>query len=1050
MSLGFATAVALCLLTAPTPSSAAPGDPDPDLGGFGTDGRIQALGLGANAMLIDDQGRLVLAGTLANTFFVQRRSGPRFLTTETVSVIINSAQTSAVARAVAIAPDGKIVVAGSVEFPGLAYDFAVVRLNPDLTLDETFSGDGRQTSDFDDREDQAYGVAVTTLCGPAPRGCDHRITVVGSAVIAGTIYTDSDFAVERFNEDGTLDASFADNGKWTYDFDNGGDEGHGVAIQDDGKILVAGFARIGFFVFQHFALARLNLNGSLDLTFGGSGVVVNEFRGWDEATSIALAPDGRIVLAGVTGGSCGDISLMRFLTSGAPDTTFGGDGRITTPLSSAGIANAVVVQPDGKVVVAGGSLCPPDPGEFVLIRYNLDGSLDGTFDTEGLVFTSFGTAATPRALALQPDGMLIAAGGSRAARYRWDGSLDSGGSMSLAFDPGHTRSEATALAVGTDGKLVSAGKVLLGDYQMALARFEAYYRDGLDLTFGTDSPKRGRTLYGLGGFHEEVRALALQPDGKAVVAGQMFNPLPVPNLNFLVGRVNADGTPDTGCDGDGRNAEDFGSSGNDTANAVALGPDDRIYLAGTVQGPTDNDFGLVRFDTLCQVDSVSATTPALYKFRFDLGGDEILGGMLLQASGLPVLAGVSGSEIVLVRVRVSRFGIVSFDPAFGLNGRASLDVGTSEVVTGLAQQADGKLIVSGRVDRAGSDFLVARFTADGQLDTTFGTGGVAFADFNASDTAHALAVRGDGTIAVAGHTNTPEGDRFAVAQFTQSGSADAGFNGNGQATLRLGAAGEDVAQAVTFVGLDRLVVGGYSTVFGIRQFALAAFETTQQPDADGDGIGDVPDNCPTIANAGQANFDGDMNGDVCDRCETVVDAGTDTDADGLDDACDTCTTLANPPLAGSPTANRSFISHQRDDDTDGRGNRCDFDYNNAGLVLTASDFNDMKFSLLPSAGLLTQSSCGATAGNPPAGEGGSGAAQRCGEFDHDEIGAVITAPDFNLSKAAVAAGGVINTNFPKCSQCTQGTGWSNVLGPGARLGRPVCQSAVAGACIYAP
>ncbi len=220
-------------------------------------------------------------------------------------------------------------------------------------------------------------------------------------------------------------------------------------------------------------------------------------------------------------------------------------------------------------------------------------------------------------------------------------------------------------------------------------------------------------------------------------------------------------------------------------------------------------------------------------------------------------------------------------------------------------------------------------------------------------------------------------------------------------------------------------------------------------DEDGDLVCDGQDNCPGLPNPGQANFDGDMNGDACDACETIADAASDLDGDGVHDACDTCTTLPNPPLGGSPAPNRSFISHQRDDDADGRGNRCDFDYNNVGIVLTSSDFNDMKFSLLPSPGLMTASSCGATVGAPP-GEGGSGANQRCGEFDHDGSGAVVTAADFNLSKAAVAAGGVINPNFPKCSQCTQGTGWSNVLGPGARVGRPICQSAVAGACVYAP
>jgi WD40 repeat protein len=114
----------------------------------------------------------------------------------------------------------------------------------------------------------------------------------------------------------------------------------------------------------------------------------------------------------------------------------------------------------------------------------------------------------------------------------------------------------------------------------------------------------------------------------------------------------------------------------------------------------------------------------------------------------------------------------------------------------------------------------------------------------------------------------------------------------------------------------------------------------------------------------------------------------------------------------------------------------DFDYNNLGASVTATDFNDMKASV---GKLVSASSCGAVA------PGGSGNTQRCGEFDHDGAGATVTAADFNATKANV--GKVLGT---KCAACTQGTGWSNVLGPGARVGRPVCQSAVAGACVYAP
>lgn len=162
---------------------AAPGDLDRDFGGFGNDGRISTLGFTVQAMTIDPQGRLVLVGEREGTFYLQRRSGPGFLEVETASTIIVGSQMSAVARAVAIAPDGKIVLAGSVTKAGGERDFAVARFHDNLTLDASFAGDGTQLSDFDDRNDDAYAVAVQA---------DLKIVVAGAAVVKGLIYTDED------------------------------------------------------------------------------------------------------------------------------------------------------------------------------------------------------------------------------------------------------------------------------------------------------------------------------------------------------------------------------------------------------------------------------------------------------------------------------------------------------------------------------------------------------------------------------------------------------------------------------------------------------------------------------------------------------------------------------------------------------------------------------------------------------------------------------------------------------------------------------------------
>ena len=832
-SLPLGMMVAAWLFITPARAQTAPGDLDPAFGGFGTGGKIQDLGFAVNAMAIDAQGRLVLVGSdHAGHFHVQRRTGPGFETAEDVSFSIDGEEVASSGHAVAFTTDGKIVVAGNLLLKDRPKDFAVARLNPDLTLDKTFAGDGTTSSDFNGGVDTAFGVVVQS---------DNKIVVGGTAAESSDTFARTNLAIERFNADGNLDRSFGDgNGKRFIDIE-ACDSAQALALQADGKILVAGSAETGddpnFF---DGAILRLNANGSDDGSFGDSGQVITRFSGHDTVlTSMALTTDGKILVAGHDFAQDLSIEVARYLSNGTLDTSFNRSGKLlVSPFAN---ATAVVAQPDHKIVVAGQNFPAGAPTQFIVLRYNEDGSPDTTFAGTGTTFTAFETNTGVNALALQSDGMLIAAGGAQAARYRSDGSLDAGGTMDLIFDPAHRSSEVTALAVAPDGKLVAAGKVFHPDYDMALARFAADYHDCLDLSFGNGLlfvPKTGRTLSGLAGENEEIRALALQSDGGIVVGGQLLAKNGQ-NEDLMMGRFTAEGMPvEMGffppralCNGVGFNSVDFGF-GDDAASAVVVTADGKTYTAGTVRGPTGNDFGLVRFASDCSVDSTGAIAGNEYKVRLDLGGEDAVGGMVLQ-NGLPVVAGTSNGAITLIRVRTDNLGRPQLDGSFGTAGRSTLPTGTlppgtTAVITGLATQSDGKLIVSGWATFANGQthFVVARFSAAGQLDTSFGGGGVISPGFNMLDTANALALRSDDTIAVAGSTQTSEGTLFALVQFTADGRIDTGFNGTGQVTLRLGPDGEDVAQAVTFVGANHLVLGGYSTVFGIRQFALAAFETT--------------------------------------------------------------------------------------------------------------------------------------------------------------------------------------------------------------------------------
>jgi uncharacterized delta-60 repeat protein len=217
----------------------------------------------------------------------------------------------------------------------------------------------------------------------------------------------------------------------------------------------------------HIALAPLAAAapGDLDASFDSDGKVTTDFGSSESAFAVAVQPDGRIVAAG---GSDGDFALARYNGDGSLDTSFDSDGKVTTDFGAFAGALAVAVQPDGRIVAAGES-----GGDFALARYNRDGSLDTSFDSDGKVTTDFGGSEVATAVAVHPDGRCVAAGGSdedfALAGYKVDGSLDtsfdSDGKVTTDFGGFEFASD---VAIQPDGRIVAAGNSG-GDF--ALARY---------------------------------------------------------------------------------------------------------------------------------------------------------------------------------------------------------------------------------------------------------------------------------------------------------------------------------------------------------------------------------------------------------------------------------------------------------------------------------------------------------------------------------------------------------------------------------------------------
>jgi uncharacterized delta-60 repeat protein len=372
----------------------------------------------------------------------------------------------------AIQADGRIVAAGSAGSPG---DFALARYQPDGNLDASFGVGGTVITDFG-LGDAAQGVALQA---------DGKVVAAGHTGVSGDV---ADFALARYNLDGSLDASFGSGGRVTTDFAAGDDLAFDVAIQDDGKIVAVGRSSFpGEFV-RYFALARYNDDGGLDASFGTGGKVTTGFAvGNGIALSIAIQADGKIVVAGWSGATSPDLNfaLVRYNADGSLDASFGTDGKATTDFGSNDVAGDVAIQTDGKLVAAGWS-GEPEFADFALARYQPDGSLDPSFGTDGKVTTDLFGRTDDQAfgVAIQTNGKIVAAGLTRVffpaflggfglARYNPDGSLDPsfgvGGKLTTDFGPGFD--VASDLALQGDGKIVAAGSApSMADF--ALARYD--------------------------------------------------------------------------------------------------------------------------------------------------------------------------------------------------------------------------------------------------------------------------------------------------------------------------------------------------------------------------------------------------------------------------------------------------------------------------------------------------------------------------------------------------------------------------------------------------
>jgi uncharacterized delta-60 repeat protein len=375
--------------------------------------------------------------------------------------------------------------------------------------------------------------------------------------------------------------------------------GLAVAVQDDGKVLVGGYSTSGITFINEFMLVRFNEDGTPDDSFGSNGVVTTAISGMgDEAQGIALQPDGKIILVGMSfTGEDYDFSVARYNTDGSLDSTFSDDGKLTTQVvPGTDIATSVAVQDDGRIVVAGVAATVSDDN-FAVVRYTADGQLDAGFAGGGIQNTPVGPFADKAwAVRIQDDGKIVVGGEAQninmnydfaVVRYDTAGILDPGfsGDGMTVIDLSGGNERARGLVIQPDGKIAAGGpSVNGGSYQMMIARL---HPDGSpDNSWSFD----GTAIAIVGPGSQTARAMALQADGKILLAGSSSGA----NMEFTVVRFLSNGVTDPAFQGDGTVTTPIGFFDAE-GYAMALASDGRIVVAGYASNGADNDLAVARY-----------------------------------------------------------------------------------------------------------------------------------------------------------------------------------------------------------------------------------------------------------------------------------------------------------------------------------------------------------------------------------------------------------------------------------------------------------------------
>gem|GEM_PF-920472 len=560
----------------------------------------------------------------------------------------------------------------------------------------------------------------------------------GRTVIAGrtTIDSVSQMAVFQFLPNGKPDMTFHWNSKAALQFNDKASAANALVPDADGRVILAGYATLEDR--ERFGLMRLLPDGTPDPSFGANGQVLTDFgTSIQRANALALQPDGKIVAAGfIRTGKDADFALARYLPDGTPDPSFGTNGLVTTKIDSlSDVIWDIALQSNGRIVVCGSTLSTSVfnfPSFFVVARYLPDGKLDPTFGGFGTVVTDLNAdeeSDIARSVTISSTGFIVVAGYS---------------AENLASKISVVRYRPSGL---------------------------------LDSNFGASGIASLTAVPTYGNFCTDIKTL---PGDQLLLTGMAEN---VDFKDIFLLKLLPNGSRDASFGQNGQIIRSF-SSKDDNAAALALRPDGHILVAGDTRAEGDfyTDALLFQFNADGSKDATFGNDGAVVG---DLGTSADVGTAVLVFPDGKILAGGSTNN----EPYKNDWALLRFlpngqpDPIFGSDGvRVVHPSGLDNLLNALIRLPDGKILGAGE---AGTRALLARFQPDGSLDNTFGQLGQAFmATAGASPEYQSLVLLPDGLILAAGTRSDNTGQRAGiVVRYNANGTVDPSFGQSGSATV---------------------------------------------------------------------------------------------------------------------------------------------------------------------------------------------------------------------------------------------------------------------------